>query len=93
MAITLAWRELGGYLDSKPANPEFQKTAQTAHEEVKRWLAQKELRTARFYERIDKPEGRRIHLQRARQFPGTPEAQTAEEDLSTMRAPASRSSR
>jgi outer membrane protein assembly factor BamD (BamD/ComL family) len=93
VALTLAWRELGGYLESKPANPEFQRTAKAAHQEVTRWLAEKELRIARFYERIDKPEGRRLHLMRVRQYPGTPQAAEAEEELSAMPPPRAGGSR
>lgn len=84
VAISQAYRELGGYLDSRPENPEFRTTATAAHQELKGWLAQKELRTARFYQRIDKPAGRQLHLTRVLQYPGTPEAAIAEEQLKTL---------
>lgn len=72
-----AYSQLRGYLATNPRNPDFVREAEQALAEVTDFLAERELQTAAFYARIDKPEGRRLHLHKAVQYAGTPQAREA----------------
>jgi outer membrane protein assembly factor BamD (BamD/ComL family) len=72
-----AYSQLRGYLANAPRNPDYVREAELALGEVTDMLAQRELETAEFYYRIGKPDGRRLHLNKALQYADTPQAREA----------------
>ncbi|MFQ5506915.1 MAG: outer membrane protein assembly factor BamD [Planctomycetota bacterium] len=63
-ALEEAHKELADYLRSNSTNPDFVTQAARALATTDFWIQDKDLRIARFYLRIGKPFGARLHLQR-----------------------------
>lgn len=81
-----ASRELRDFLAAAPENPDFVAEAAAALARLREWRAERHYAIAGFYERVDNPAGRRLHLEyaSAAEFAGTPAHERATAALAEL---------